>query len=171
MSFCMCEARGQRTIDTSTEGFHPWQMKDLQVYNAFSSSILLKLSCLFATKEDQRNNPYMDNPFHGGRLFSFSLPQFSPSTFPLVRLASACWTVPPRGGWFGAHQSYENSSQAQCLCTVDVILHPTVEDTSKGSKRHKETLATTSPSSVRHLSDGGEWNTHNTTFFWATQTT
>ena len=42
-----------------------------------------------------------------------------------------------------------------------MVLHPTIEDTPKGSKEHKKTLASTQPCSGRHLRGGGtEYTQH-----------
>jgi hypothetical protein len=56
----------------------------------------------------------------------------------LIKHPQTCWAFPPHGGWFVTHQNQQNSPQVYCLCTVDLVLNPTVGVTSKKSTKHKK---------------------------------
>ena len=49
--FCVCEeAQDQRTIDTSTDGFHPWQMKGTYRSSMHYHHLLLKTKLPFCNE-------------------------------------------------------------------------------------------------------------------------
>ena len=87
---------------------------------------------------------------------------FSFFIFLFLWIWTMCLVVPSLEDDLELRKNHQDNPKVQCLCTINLVLDPMIENTSTGSINHKKTLASLSPILGCHLRVRSEQNTqHN----------